>query len=151
MLEGEESEEHLFHECVFTKEVWGILRRRVGYTTSSARSWQEELDWIKVKMKGEGVQQWGRKLVLAPVVYWVWRERNQRIFHNKQTDANVITMLVWNDAQIKLGSLNIRIQDQCFRDEMQDHWGIDIQYCSSVKQKVRRNKQGVLNSTLIDR
>ncbi|GAV79102.1 hypothetical protein CFOL_v3_22569, partial [Cephalotus follicularis] len=79
---GQESIEHLFFSCPYSKRI-----RREGLTKCniqrSGLPWNEELKWANVHMKGKSFPSWLRRVVLGATVYHIWLEKNRRCFNNQ--------------------------------------------------------------------
>lgn len=130
------TEEHLFNGCRYGRQLWAELRRHAGYTRYANQSWLLELQWLMNKTHGEGIQQTGVRLVAAAYVYWVWKERNSRIFRSRSCAPMVLVNLIWNDVRIKLKSINFKATYALFATEIRECWGIDIGTISARTQSI---------------
>ncbi|CAL1413645.1 unnamed protein product [Linum trigynum] len=86
----EESVNHLFVDCDFTKEVWsGInsfsrgIQAPVNGIVSAIRSWPTEVS--------DCIEGWISYCSLHVVCWTVWRERNNRIFNQSQTTRGALS------------------------------------------------------------
>ncbi|KAK4713160.1 hypothetical protein R3W88_019067 [Solanum pinnatisectum] len=52
--------------------------------------WTEEMDWAISYATGKAIQDEVYRMTLAATVYYVWQERNYRIFQKKERTAEVI-------------------------------------------------------------
>ncbi|XP_022735626.1 uncharacterized protein LOC111288994 [Durio zibethinus] len=85
-----ETRDHVYFECVYTKEVWQkILQpckidRRVG-------SWYTELSWSENRLKGKALISTLLRIAWNACIYFIWGERNQRIFkQGEMTTAQMV-------------------------------------------------------------
>ena len=53
------------------------LRREVG-------SWSEELQWAVKRMKGRALIFLILRLAWRACIYFIWKERNQRLYNNRK-------------------------------------------------------------------
>ncbi|XP_074306170.1 uncharacterized protein LOC141641407 [Silene latifolia] len=74
-----ESHEHLFFSCTFSQDVWNALLQWMHLCSRSVSLWTE-LRWMaQTKGQRHWKNMW-RKACLAAAIYYLWQERNQRIF-----------------------------------------------------------------------
>lgn len=69
-----------FFHYPYSSEVWKAILSWQGISTSSYK-WSEEIQWANRYMKVV------YKLTTANTVYWLWMERNKRVFKQKQQPA----------------------------------------------------------------
>ena len=60
------------------------------------------VNWFAINVKGKGLGKLISKLILATVVYVIWRERNARIFRNDYKDVVTISKDVVDCIRFKL-------------------------------------------------
>lgn len=60
-------------------------------------SWNDELDWAAVNYNGKNPEAELYRMVLAGSVYYVWQERNQRVFMNNKRDVDTIIKMIVQD------------------------------------------------------
>ena len=49
-----------------------------------------------------------RRIGLAACVYYIWNERNKRVFTNEKQDVEVLINTIVNHIRLKLSSLNVK-------------------------------------------
>ncbi|XP_009773440.1 uncharacterized protein LOC107796620 [Nicotiana tabacum] len=81
---------HLFFECKISTELWGKMLLWQGIRIS-VMTWKEELHWAVSKMKGENVSAEIYRMAFAGCVYYIWQERNLRVFQSNQRSVGMIT------------------------------------------------------------
>lgn len=91
--QGSETCEHLFFECMYTREVWKSVLRGIGILRRPLR-WTDELRWIVRKCKGKSRDAKAVSTACASVIDELWRERNRRLFRNEAKDHQVVVDLV---------------------------------------------------------
>ncbi|XP_020258655.1 uncharacterized protein LOC109835070 [Asparagus officinalis] len=78
----QESRNHLFFECQFSSYVWNNLMAWLKYSWRSC-CWNQVLRWYSNNLRGLGFRKKLKRMMLSGAVYWIWKERNQRIFQQK--------------------------------------------------------------------
>ncbi|KAJ9535674.1 hypothetical protein OSB04_un001171 [Centaurea solstitialis] len=71
-----DSHDHLFFACPYSKEVWRRIKREVGLH-GFPESWASIMDLLN---QGRGPVKLVQRLALAATVYFLWVERNTRLF-----------------------------------------------------------------------
>ncbi|XP_024964359.1 uncharacterized protein LOC112504640, partial [Cynara cardunculus var. scolymus] len=96
-----DSHSHLFYQCNFAHEVWDSILHKVDLTTIPS-SWDHILEAIfDTDRRSRSLKQ---KLAVAASVYYIWQERNRRLFSEdrrtsmqliKLIDHTIATRAVW--------------------------------------------------------
>ncbi|XP_058216810.1 uncharacterized protein LOC131327682 [Rhododendron vialii] len=81
-LNDVETHEHLFFSCPYSKEVWQVVLSK-NHITRSVLGLSGEIDWVCSPMSGASLHYRVYKLSLAASIYWIWHERNNRVFQRK--------------------------------------------------------------------
>ncbi|XP_074300063.1 uncharacterized protein LOC141631269 [Silene latifolia] len=84
-----ETHRHLFFRCSYSQELWtGLLNWM--HIAGRSNDLSTELHWIaNSKGRRHWKHEW-RKGCIAAAVYYIWQERNKRIFLGKDTAAELI-------------------------------------------------------------
>ncbi|XP_020272555.1 uncharacterized protein LOC109847736 [Asparagus officinalis] len=77
-----ESKNHLFFECQYSASVWNDMMEWLGFTWRSC-DWNCVMNWFNNNLKGLGFMKKVKRMVLSATIYWIWKERNSRIFQQK--------------------------------------------------------------------
>ncbi|GAV78421.1 zf-RVT domain-containing protein, partial [Cephalotus follicularis] len=75
----DESINHLFFACSFTKAVWVKVLKLNNCPTPTSWIWESTARWAVGRTKGKQFHRWLRRISLAASIYHCWRERNNRI------------------------------------------------------------------------
>ncbi|GJU40154.1 RNA-directed DNA polymerase, eukaryota, reverse transcriptase zinc-binding domain protein [Tanacetum coccineum] len=67
-----------------------------------------------------------RRLVIAATVYYIWHERNCRIFQKKEEKEDVIRKLICDNIKLKLTSLKVKETSAMRR--VAELWNVEINY-----------------------
>ncbi|XP_070004226.1 uncharacterized protein LOC107821332 [Nicotiana tabacum] len=84
--ENDEDHEHLFFKCKFLATIWERLLKWAG-VGRAARKWNEEISWAIKFAIGRRTSTALYRLMLAGTVYYIWQERNWRIFRKQKRRA----------------------------------------------------------------
>ena len=74
-----ETHDHLFFQCTYSSEVWGYLSAKTLFSWPST-TWQSLLKWAASTFRKKDFTHILSRLVLSTAVYYLWYERNNRIF-----------------------------------------------------------------------
>ncbi|GJR71446.1 hypothetical protein Tco_0083811 [Tanacetum coccineum] len=103
-----DSHTHLFFECSFSDQVWSRMKVLAGLSTASS-SISDVVDQIVPISKRRQVRCIIAKLVIAACAYFIWQERNWRLFRlQKRTVAQVIECIK-SSVRLKLLSCSFKM------------------------------------------
>lgn len=126
---GNDSHEHLFFKCKYTEEIWtrlGNLRWGMGVQFTL----QEVLHDIE-RLKGKkNIGIVVNKLILADAVYFIWQERNFRIFQDKERSEEVVWNIIKESVRNKLLSIRVRKTKNVIN--IGDQWKLKWVNCNFV-------------------
>ncbi|XP_019264347.1 PREDICTED: uncharacterized protein LOC109241979 [Nicotiana attenuata] len=88
-----ETIQHLFFECPYAKVLWSKLLEWQGIGRP-VQGWDEELKWAEKWAKRRNATAELYKMVLAATIYYVWQEKNGRIFKNKTRGWETVCKLI---------------------------------------------------------
>lgn len=89
----QDSHDYLFFQCSFSAQVWSAVMQ-VSDLPSISPIWDDIMAWIVPISKSKSIMSVVGRLVLAATAYYVWQERNNRLY-SKVKD-------VWNTLEIPL-------------------------------------------------
>ncbi|GJT68149.1 RNA-directed DNA polymerase, eukaryota, reverse transcriptase zinc-binding domain protein [Tanacetum coccineum] len=115
-----DSHNHLFFLCDFSKEVWNDLIKMLNVRLP------ERWDQIVIEMKNLPLNKniWSivRRIVYNVAVYYIWQERNKRIFQNEKRDKETIVKIVKENVMMKL--LGLKVKESKTVKEVEEKWKI---------------------------
>ncbi|XP_038998866.1 uncharacterized protein LOC120124224 [Hibiscus syriacus] len=119
---GIESRDHLFAECPFAKEVWGIVL--IAYDIRyDLNSWGDIFNWLIVKLKGKSIKVRIMKLAWTGLLYFVWEERNHRLFRGLTRSVDIVVNSIKEVVRAKLCRFGCpRIED--VNSHLYLNWGL---------------------------
>jgi len=98
---SQESRDHLFFECSFSKRIWRFLMAECRMI-DIPMSWDSIVQWSLGCMKGKQLQATARRLCFAAAVYNLWLNRNA-ILHGRapKTEDGILSKIHW-EVKVKL-------------------------------------------------
>ncbi|GKB46101.1 ribonuclease H-like domain-containing protein, partial [Tanacetum coccineum] len=96
-----DSHDHLFFECVFSLQVWSHVKIYVGLPTVSV-SLSAITDHIIPMSKKKNARSVIAKLVFAATSYFIWQERNNRLFKNQKRSRIQVIECILSTVRLKL-------------------------------------------------
>ncbi|XP_021991379.1 uncharacterized protein LOC110888148 [Helianthus annuus] len=100
-FENFDSHPHLFFECKYSAQVWNIVRQRVAMMPTSPK-WMDVVDWLLVRARSKSALIYVAKLIVAASTYFIWQERNARLFKNQLRPPEQLSEIIINTVRYKL-------------------------------------------------
>ncbi|GJU72741.1 hypothetical protein Tco_1264146 [Tanacetum coccineum] len=117
-----DSHDHLFFECVFSSQVWSKVRVLCGMDSIPPRL-IDVTTFINPISKGKMVVSILSRLVLADTSYYIWMERNGRLFKKKTSSPDQIVDVIISMVRLKL--VTFKFKKMSTRSRMLlDQWKI---------------------------
>ncbi|GAV92460.1 zf-RVT domain-containing protein, partial [Cephalotus follicularis] len=137
----QETIDHLFFECDYTKAVWSKVMELNNCPIPVAWNWDAVVTWALGHTIGRHFQRWMRRAGLATAVYHCWRERNNRIFRQEAVSTNQLLARIIFDVA-KKAALHLCIQDTPSNRALVENWEIgEAIFCQTSG-----NQQGAARS-----
>ncbi|XP_019260266.1 PREDICTED: uncharacterized protein LOC109238290 [Nicotiana attenuata] len=86
----EQTIDHLFFKCTYSSRVWTAMLQWQGIQRQPMM-WANELEWAGKYYRGRSTIAELYKLVLAGTLYYIWQERNCRIFKGVQRPEVILS------------------------------------------------------------
>ncbi|GJY65056.1 putative RNA-directed DNA polymerase, eukaryota, reverse transcriptase zinc-binding domain protein [Tanacetum coccineum] len=102
-----DSHEHFFFECSFSQQVWNQVKGVAGLASSN-KSIYDTIDDIIPFAARKTSKSVIAKLVVAATSYFIWQERNGRLFKNKKRTVNQVVDCIMNTVRLKLMSCRLK-------------------------------------------
>jgi len=116
-----ETHDHLFFQCSYSTFVWKTVSNKALVHWPST-TWDHLLQWSSnIYTKNNDITHLIARLLLSTTVYFIWHERNNRVFHNnfQPPSATVDAIL----QRIRIHIRNINYAGNC-PSLIQDIWGL---------------------------
>ncbi|XP_071741014.1 uncharacterized protein [Rutidosis leptorrhynchoides] len=102
-----DSHEHLFFQCMYAKKVWGSMKVLL-MLRSLNDNFGDIINMLKSSPYKRNIWSIIHRLVLGAAVYYIWQERNCRIFkQSSRSDAELIDIIQLN-VRLKLCELKVK-------------------------------------------
>ncbi|OIT00034.1 hypothetical protein A4A49_59923, partial [Nicotiana attenuata] len=87
---------HLFFVCPFSKRIWAAM---LGWMQidRAVMEWDHELQWAEQHCRGRSAAAEIYRMVLVGSIYYIWQERNARVFQETSRTAEMITRSLTQD------------------------------------------------------
>ncbi|GJY01145.1 hypothetical protein Tco_0359297 [Tanacetum coccineum] len=102
-----DSHEHLFFECVFSRQVWDSVKALAGLA-QVAPSIDVIIDVLIPIAKRRSTRSIIAKLVIAALTYVIWQERNRWLFKGKKRTINQVVENIHSVVKLKLLSCSFK-------------------------------------------
>nr|GEU56741.1 reverse transcriptase domain, reverse transcriptase zinc-binding domain protein [Tanacetum cinerariifolium] len=114
-----DSQEHLFFDCPFSHQIWIRVKQNAGLSASGS-----SLDSIVLILmpiaKRKSFKSCIGKLTLAAAAYFVWQERNLRLFKNSKRSIQEVVDCVMSSVRLKLLSCRFKKSKDAICKEIYD-------------------------------
>ena len=108
-----DSHPHLFFECKYSYQVWLIVKDDAFMHNVSA-SWDDIVIWLSSRAKSRSITSVIGKLMVAATAYFIWQERNNRLFANHARPPDILANVIKTTVRARLLKLkfkrNARVQ-----------------------------------------
>nr|GEU90229.1 hypothetical protein [Tanacetum cinerariifolium] len=96
-----DSHERLFFKCVYSSKVWRFICTLAGMESVSPRL-EDIVDWLHPMAAKRTFKSIVGKLILAATAYFIWSERNNRLFKNVRRSPEELNDLIMVVVHLKL-------------------------------------------------
>ncbi|XP_022019075.1 uncharacterized protein LOC110919105 [Helianthus annuus] len=103
---GRDSRDHLFFQCTYAAKVWNIVNRRIDMGNVND-TWNSILVWIEQNSASKKLEHIVCKLVVAASAYFIWQERNNRLFSNVQRNEDTVAQVVLDMVRLRIMGFKI--------------------------------------------
>ncbi|XP_022032476.1 uncharacterized protein LOC110933568 [Helianthus annuus] len=104
---NKDSRDHLIFECPFAMQVWNKVKD-IAYMDSVDASWASIMAWFEQRASSKSSKTIVSKLVVAAAAYFVWQERNNRLFSQNHQPSSKIADIVLQTVRFKLMTFRAR-------------------------------------------
>ncbi|GJU99542.1 reverse transcriptase zinc-binding domain-containing protein [Tanacetum coccineum] len=102
-----DSHEHLFFKCPYSMKIWNELKKKINVEEVN-NDWENILNRVTDMACNNSMRSVLRRVVLAACVYYIWDERNKRLFGNQKRNHEALMQLIINNIRMKLVSLKVK-------------------------------------------
>ena len=94
-----ENEDHLFCTCPFSSEVWMEILHRLNITRRPKNTILEEIRALQKAFHKDAFTTILARLLFRAYIWWIWKERCQRIFDDFRRSPISLTLLIIDDVR----------------------------------------------------
>ncbi|GKD19143.1 homeodomain-like protein [Tanacetum coccineum] len=109
-----DTHDHLFFECPFSSQVWMYARHLADMDTIQPR-FQDIVAYLQPISKKRTAQSIIGRLIFAASSYFIWIERNNRLFKKIRSPSEEIRDLIMVTVRLKLTSFRFKNKDNVNR------------------------------------
>ncbi|XP_035834035.1 uncharacterized protein LOC118482599 [Helianthus annuus] len=102
-----DSHDHLFFSCEYSSAVWRRVRRQARMEEAPCL-WQEFIVFAEKMKKGKSIWDIIRRLVVAACVYFIWLERNGRLFRDNSRSPQQLFVRICEEVRMRLVGLKLK-------------------------------------------
>ncbi|GJX80225.1 reverse transcriptase domain, reverse transcriptase zinc-binding domain protein [Tanacetum coccineum] len=102
-----DSHNYLFFECNFCAQVWSMVRAKANMDDIGP-NWEDIVNWIMPMSSNRLAISIIARLVLGATTYFIWKERNLRIFKNQSRTISQVYDIILHNVRLKLRTLNFK-------------------------------------------
>ncbi|XP_071705361.1 uncharacterized protein [Rutidosis leptorrhynchoides] len=103
----QDSHNHLFFECTYSKQVWNQVQGLMPLR-SLGDNWKEVIHKISPISHTRVARVVVSKLLFAATIYYIWQERNRCLFNRTKRKAEQVYKDIYNTVRLKLMSLRFK-------------------------------------------
>ncbi|KAI3827752.1 hypothetical protein L1987_01835 [Smallanthus sonchifolius] len=101
-----DSRDHLFFQCPFASQVWNEVKD-FAYMERVNASWKSIMASLEQYSRSKSAQNVVRKMVVAASTYFIWQERNNRLFSENKRSSSMIANVILHTVRLKLMSFKV--------------------------------------------
>ncbi|XP_022014997.1 uncharacterized protein LOC110914516 [Helianthus annuus] len=117
-----DSRNYLFFQCAFANQVWTNVKCTVNLE-SVDNTWQSLMVWVDQHSNSKKTDAIVCKLVVAVATYYIWQERNSRLFSSNQLTVVQVAEKIKSVVRLQLMGFKFRVE--LARRRIYRTWKID--------------------------
>ncbi|XP_021979813.1 uncharacterized protein LOC110875929 [Helianthus annuus] len=118
---GRDSRDHLFFQCSFSAKIWNIVNKRVDMGNVND-TWSSIMAWIEQHASSKKLEHIVCKLVVAASTYFIWQERNNRLFSHLQRREETVAQLILD--MVRLRIMGFKVGGDIGHRKLLERWEI---------------------------
>lgn len=117
-----DSHQHLFFECPFSQRVW-IAVRGLARREATQPSWCVIINKLKPLARRNNSWNIIGMLLLGACAYFVWHERNMRLFKEGKRSVDQLVKIIHNMVRLKI--MTMRFKNSSNKLDVYQSWNIE--------------------------
>ncbi|XP_022015041.1 uncharacterized protein LOC110914561 [Helianthus annuus] len=118
---GRDSRDHLFFQCSYAAKIWNIVKKRIDMGNVND-NWSSIMAWIEQNAASKKLEHIVCKLVVAASTYFIWQERNNRLFSNIQRKEETVAQVILD--MVRLRIMGFKIERDVNHRKLLETWRI---------------------------
>lgn len=118
-----DSYDHIFFKCKYAREVWESIKVKARIT-ENANTWDGIVNYLAGNKQHNHIWIVIMKLCLVATVYFLWQERNSRIFKSEEREKNVVIKLICDEVRARLMTLKTKKSRAVM--EAEQNWDVNL-------------------------
>ncbi|GJZ09213.1 hypothetical protein Tco_0543496 [Tanacetum coccineum] len=102
-----DSHNHLFFKCEFSTPIWDATKRKMN-AANATNEWDQIVQTMGNFKCSNSIWSVLRRIGLAACVYYVWKERNDRIFTQIKKSYQTVLQHIMENIRLHLMSLSVK-------------------------------------------
>lgn len=120
-----DSHNHLFFQCEYSMEVWKQLKKDIKMS-KVPEIWDQIVLMMENMACTNSIWSVVNRLIIAATVYYIWKERNDRIFVQDAKSTEVLVLNIKEQLRLKLMSLKVR--KTVHTEKVAELWNVKFQH-----------------------
>ncbi|GJZ98249.1 RNA-directed DNA polymerase, eukaryota, reverse transcriptase zinc-binding domain protein [Tanacetum coccineum] len=108
--------------CEYSKEIWKELKSLLSVRLSD--NGYQIISEVVLLPLNRNIWSIARRIILNAAVYYIWQERNNRIFKQEKRDTETMANLIRETAMMKL--IGLKVKDSATVNEVERRWQIQM-------------------------
>ena len=118
-----DSHQHLFFQCDYAKQFWSRVKAKMGIQCDDME-WKDLVNWYTRLYNGNTIGSVTRRIGLAACVYFIWQERNWRLFREQKRSISELYEQFYEIVRMRLLSLKVRPSKAVL--QVQKEWDVSL-------------------------
>ncbi|MFS7905001.1 putative RNA-directed DNA polymerase [Helianthus anomalus] len=106
-----DSHDHLFFECDYAAQVWNGVKGLAGMTLIQ-NNWTNIMEFLMSNANSTSASHIIAKLVVSASAYFVWNERNRRLFSNQKRNKDQLVEVILGTVRMKLHTMRFKMSSR---------------------------------------
>jgi hypothetical protein len=102
-----DSHDHLFFECTYFSSIWSVIAP-LACMESVLPRWSDIVSHLLDRVRSKRITNVISRLLVSAAAYFIWQERNKRIFMNKVRPPEILSSLIIDTVRCKLMGLKFK-------------------------------------------
>jgi hypothetical protein len=129
-----DSHEHLFFDCLYPSKVWENLKE-CAMLQNCPKNLVGCVDLLAAIGKIKSIKSIIQRLMLGAMVYFIWQERNLRLFQGKQRSVEELCKQIKETVRLKLIGMKVKASPTAVK--LSKDWGFMLHFKAPKDQKVQ--------------